>query len=430
MTSDDRRRAPKPRSIRLTTRGRVFGAVGVLLLVIAYTSGNSLLLLAGGLLVGLVAVAAGLARFRSMRLAINRTFWPSPVAATTSVSVSIDTTNLASIRSAPLYWNDTLPWRPLATDPARLDPLGSTAGRAVDRRAKLTYTLQPPRRGVFGIGPLQVAYSDPFGLAVGFMSIGATSELIVTPFVTELPLNGLWLEAPDGSARLVQATGVGNADDLMTREYRRGDALRRVHWRASARHGELMVRQEEQRAYPEATIVLDTRLASYSDRLEQTPMRGASTWFSESFEWGVSMFASLGVHLHRAGFVVHVLESATSQAIELADDEARMGRESDFLLSLAGIRLLSEYGRPGDVAPAEGPVFAIAADPDADTLRWLVSIKRPFELGVVFVVGGSPDTMVPLSDAGWKVVAVEPWTDPAMAWDVVAEQLGLSRGED
>lgn len=418
------------RSIRLTTRGKVFAGVAVLLLVIAYSGGNRLLLLVGGLLLGLVGVAAALARFRSMRLSITRNFWPSPVAATTPLSVTIDTTNLASIRSAPLYWNDTLPWRPLATDAVRLDPLGSTSGRATDRKAKLSYTLQPPRRGVFDVGPLQVAYSDPFGLAVGFMSIGGTSELIVTPYVTELPLNGLWLEAPDGSARLVQATGVGNADDLMTREYRRGDALRRVHWRASARHGELMVRQEEQRAYPEATIVLDTRLASYHDRLEQNPTRGESTWFSESFEWGVSMFASLGVHLHRAGFVVHVLESATAQAIELADDEARMGRESDFLLSLAGIRLMSEYGRPADVAPAEGPVFAVAAEPDADTLRWLTAIKRPFELGVVFVVGGSHSTTTPLEDAGWKVVPVDPWTDPAVAWDVVAEQLGLSRADD
>ena len=106
---------PNPRSIRLTTRGKVFGAVGVLLVIIAYAGGNRLLLLAGGLLLGLVGVAAGLARFRSMRLAITRTFWPSPVAATTPVAVSIDANNLASIRSAPLYWNDTLPWRPLAT---------------------------------------------------------------------------------------------------------------------------------------------------------------------------------------------------------------------------------------------------------------------------------------------------------------------------
>ena len=423
-------KTPRPRSIRLTTRGKVFAVAAVLLIVISYSTGNRLTLLVGGLLLGLVAVAAGLARFRSMRLAISRTFWPTPVAARTPLSVSIDTTNLASIRSAPLYWSDTLPWRPLATDAVRLDPLDSTSGRTAARKAKLTYTLNPPRRGVFDIGPLQVAYSDPFGLAVGFMSIGGTSELIVTPFVTELPLNGLWLEAPDGTARLVQATGVGNADDLMTREYRRGDALRRVHWRASARHGELMVRQEEQRAYPEATIVLDTRLASYRDRLEPGASRGESAWFSESFEWGVSMFASLGVHLHRAGFVVHVLESATSQAIELADDEARMGREADFLLSLAGIRLLSEYGRPADVSPAEGPVFAIAAEPDADTLAWLSGIKRPFELGVVFVVGASLATTTPLEEAGWKVVLVEPWTDPALAWDVVAETLGLSRGED
>lgn len=405
----------------------MFGVVGIALLVVAYATDNRLILLVAGLLVGLVGVAAALARFRSMRLTVTRSFWPSPVAATTPLSVTIDAANLASIRSAPLYWNDTLPWRPLATDPVRLDPLDSNTGRAIARKAKLQYTLHPPRRGVFDIGPLQVAYSDPFGIAVGFLEMGGTSELVVTPHVTELPLNGLWLEAPDGSARLVQATGVGNADDLMTREYRRGDALRRVHWRASARHGELMVRQEEQRAYPEATIVLDTRISGYRDYLEQSD---EGSYFSESFEWGVSMFASLGVHLHRAGFVVHALESGTNQAIELADDEARMGREADFLLSLAAIRLLREHGRPTDVSPAEGPVFATVAEPDADTLAWLTSIKRPFELGVVFVVGSSIATATHLENAGWTVVPVDPWTDPSLAWAVVAEQLGLSRGED
>lgn len=416
-----------PRSIRLTTRGKVFGIVAIIVLIVAYSANSRLLLLIGGLLAGLVAVAALLARFRSMRLSVDRSFWPSPVAATTPVTVTITAANLASTRSAPLFWNDTLPWRPLATDPVRLDPLDPPTGRAIARRVKLSYTLVPPRRGVFSVGPLHVAYSDPFGLAVGFKELGAPSELVVTPYVTELPLTGLWLEAPDGSARLVQATGVGNADDLMTREYRRGDALRRVHWRASARHGELMVRQEEQRAYPEATIVLDTRSASYRDR-----SRGSASTpeVSDAFEWGVAMFASLGVHLHRAGFVVHVLESGTSQAIELADDEARMGREADFLLSLAGIRLLSEYGKPTDASSAEGPVFAVVAEPDADTLHWLMTVKRPFELGVVFVVGASLATANPLDDAGWTVVCVEPWTDPAMAWDVVAEQLGLSRGED
>src|SRR5690349_9703607 len=129
-------------------------------------------------------MAALLARFRSMKLGISRTFSPSPVSALTPTTVTIDARNIASIRSAPLYWNDTLPWRPLATDPVHLLPLSGKNGRT--RRAiKLDYELTPPRRGVFHVGPLAVAYSDPFGLAVGFMTIGGKDELVVTPHVTE-----------------------------------------------------------------------------------------------------------------------------------------------------------------------------------------------------------------------------------------------------
>ena len=49
----------------------------------------------------------------------------------------------------------------------------------------------------------------------------------------------------------------------MTREYRHGDPMRRVHWAATARHGSLMVRQEESVTTPEATIILDQRLSAY-----------------------------------------------------------------------------------------------------------------------------------------------------------------------
>ena len=414
----------RTRSIRLTARGKAFGILSIILVIVAYQAGNRLLMWVACLLAALLIIAALLARFRSMKLGIARSFTPSPVSATDPTTVIIDATNLASIRSAPLYWNDTLPWRPLATDPVHLLPLSGTNGQS-KRYAKLSYQLIPPRRGVFRIGPLAIAYSDPFGLAVGFMTIGAKDELIVTPHVTELPLSGVWLEAPDGAARLVQASGIGNSDDLMTREYRRGDALRRVHWRASARHGELMVRQEEQRAYPEATIVFDTRESGYRDHWGMANLAHPGSVFSEGFEWAVSMLASLGIHLHREGFVVHVVETADRQVIELADAEARMGREEEFLLSLASVQLRQQKGAPHGTT-AEGPVFAIVSEPDDDTLAWLIGMRRPFELGVVFLVGAAASVAAELNLAGWRVIPVDANTSPAIAWRVLAEELGAT----
>ena len=67
-------------------------------------------------------------------------------------------------------------------------------------------------------------------------------------------------------------------DDVMTREYRHGDPMRRVHWAATARHGELMVRQEESVTTPEATIILDQRSGGLFRRLRPRFRRERLPW--------------------------------------------------------------------------------------------------------------------------------------------------------
>jgi uncharacterized protein (DUF58 family) len=410
------------RSVKLTWRGRLFAIATLGLFAFAYAEENRVLLMIGVLTGTLFVAGVLLAAFRAVTLEVRRTFSPVPVTAQSDATVTVEVLNGTAIVSAPSYWNDTIPWRPLATQPAATPRLRPKRARRKAESATMSYTLRPPRRGAFEIGPLLLAYSDPFGMAVSFSSMGKRDPLIVTPHVVELPDSGVWLEAPDGAARLVQLTGVGNADDLMTREYRRGDALRRVHWRASARHGELMVRQEEQRAYPEATIAIDTRAIGYPDLEEAAPPEPAT---SEYFEWAVTMLASLGVHLHRAGFVVHIAESGETQVVPLADEDARQSREDDFLLSLASVDLITDGG--AKMAAANGPVFAIVSDPDEQTLRWLLGLRRPYELGVAFVVGADIAVASRFVDAGWRVVPTDEATDPAAAWSALVDELGSSR---
>ena len=85
-------------------------------------------------------------------------------------------------------------------------------------------------------------------------------------------------------------------DDAATREYRHGDDLRRVHWRSTARTGELMVRREEQPWESRATLVLDTR---------STGHRGEGP--TASFEWAVSAVASVAVHLRQYGYKLRMV---------------------------------------------------------------------------------------------------------------------------
>ncbi len=161
---------------------------------------------------------------------------------------------------------------------------------------------------------MSLTVGDAFGIAKSHADLGGTTPLIVTPEVIPLAETGLSVPAGDGESRMVQRRATGDADDSMTREYRRGDALRRVHWRATARRGDLMVRQEEQRSLPQARVIVDTLRSGYHDLDTDRRSGKAETDESASFEWVVRMLASVTVHLRRGGFQVAIEESRRTTA--------------------------------------------------------------------------------------------------------------------
>jgi hypothetical protein len=300
----------------------------------------------------------------------------------------------------------------------------------------LSYDLAPPRRGLAAIGPLTVEVQDAFGLAASSAVVGTAQELVVTPEVVALAETGLSIPAGDGESRLVQRRATGDDDDAMTREYRDGDAMRRVHWRASARHGDLMVRQEEQRSFPEARIVIDTTTGGYRDVDDDSDSAG--------FEWVVRMLASVAVHLRRVGFLVTVEESAAAQLDAVGRGKRRTWGDEEFLTSLASLHLRTAPAlRPSDRG-SNGPVIAIVGNPTPDTVEWMLAHRRPGELAVAFLVRrptsidlidrtfgvppGAGQLDEKLADAGWLVVPVRSDDDHAAAWEAVVAELGRSRG--
>ncbi|TPX04152.1 DUF58 domain-containing protein, partial [Schumannella luteola] len=292
----------------------------------------------------------------------------------------------------------------------------------------LHYEVHPRRRGLFPIGPLVVEYTDPFGMARSVSACGDVDRLTVVPAVVDLPDGGPVLVDGDGAAQLIQRRAVGNDDDLTTREYRAGDALRRVHWRASARHGELMVRQEEHRSHPDARIVIDTRLTGYPDAFPDS-----ESWppapHSDRFEWAVRMLASLAVHLDDSGFRVDVVESATGQVEQIGERWEGGQRIESFLTSLAAVRLLDRHHElVGASADAAGPTFAILADPDAEVVDWVLRQRRPGQSGAVFAVGMRGESRERFVDNGWLCIDVRSDDDILDAWRASATEAGYLRG--
>ncbi len=427
---------------RLTRRGWWFVGLSLVAFFAAYMGGRAELLYVACLLFALPLVAVIVVRARRPRLAVTRAFAPHIIQAGTTTAVTLAVRNTAPSRTIRALWWDRVPWHPgftLESELPSLEPRGPRYRRNI---TSVGYDLRPPRRGVFPIGPLHVQVVDAFGLATASADVGEQQPIIVTPEVIPLADTGLSIPAGDGESRLVQRRATGDEDDVMTREYRQGDAMRRVHWRASARHGDLMVRQEEQRSFPEARIIVDTCRAGYRD-LSSDDLDDVAE--SDAFEWVVRMLASVAVHLRRTGFLVTIDETGPAQLDSIGRGRRRTWGDEEFLGKLASLELTSAEGNhAGRERGSNGPIFALVGTPEPETVDWMLAQRRPGELAVAFMVRNTsaldvidrsfgvptaaPAIAQRFADAGWLVVPVRSHDDHAAAWEAVVVETGRARG--
>lgn len=142
-------------------------------------------------------------------------------------------------------------------------------------------SLDAPRRGVFEIGPPRLVRTDPLGLFRRSTVIGRSATLFVRPRILALPSLGPSL-VRDLEGVPSDRVSMSDLAFHALREYIPGDDLRHVHWRSSARAGELLVRQYHDTRRTQVTVVLDTDRGSYT---------GSDG--SEEFETAVSAAASV-----------------------------------------------------------------------------------------------------------------------------------------
>jgi uncharacterized protein (DUF58 family) len=433
MTSGVRQRGAA-RVVRLTRRGLVMGIVGVVVLIVAYSLHRTEIMFLGWFAVLLPAVAVVFVSLRRVRFSVTRSFSQSVLVAGRPAVCQLELQNLSPYASADAHWRELLPWDPLLTPPERLPSMpGNTRWR--NKPSALHYDFVPPRRGRFPIGPLIVELSDPFALARSEVVVGDTEVITVIPALEELGHGGLTVTADDGSASVQRLRALGGDDDVMTRSYRTGDAIRRVHWRASAHRGELMVREEEQRSHAEARIVLDTARRGYSDR------RGSAEPYqalnrqtrgdqpqSVVFEWTLKFAATLALHLEQRGFLVQLAETGTRQL-------AAPDRVDEFLESIAAIGLIPRSGALDDsMSPNTRPdrslgvIFAMIADAEPITIDSLVTQRKQFGLAVAFIAARHPEEITRrLESVGWLCIPATPADSVAALWQSVAPLLAGNR---
>jgi uncharacterized protein (DUF58 family) len=136
-----------------------------------------------------------------------------------------------------IYWRDEI-------EPG-LDAEGPTCGvQTLSGQQTLhsACTLHSTRRGLFRVGPAVIEASDPFGLVRRFRVDPDVRFLTVFPRVVPLGESMPLGHRPIHEIPRRRSLFEDPSRFLGVREYQRGDALRRIHWRATARTGKLQVK--------------------------------------------------------------------------------------------------------------------------------------------------------------------------------------------
>ncbi|MFB9377673.1 DUF58 domain-containing protein [Kineococcus gynurae] len=375
---------------RPTLRGWCLAAAGAAITVAAVALGQRDLLRVGVLLLLLPALALVLARRALGAVTLRPRSSRQAVEAGRTTSTRLEFVG-GTVRTGGLVVHDPAPAELGGGTTFALPSL--KAGQTLD----LDHRLRAERRGRYRVGPAELVAADPLGLVRAHRTLGEAVEVDVLPRVHDLPVipGG---ESSGSRGRPGRASTLSALDDAAVREYRDGDDVRRVHWRATARRGEVMVRADERPGRPDVVVLLDDRTNAHDrsgaarhglrfrggPRSPATARADVGDVEADSFEFAVSATASALTHFARRGHRVRLLRDGVLHPPGGAD---RAGLP-DLLASLAVLR------------PAAPTSLA----------RSIAQLGAGEPALLVAVLGRcGPDDVAPLARArpsGWTAVAV------------------------
>lgn len=175
------------------------------------------------------------------------------------------------------------------------EPRGVACGNiASGQSARIRLGIVCSRRGVYQMKGYRAQTDFPFGLLRAYRVLPVANSLTVYPRFTRLSR----LEIPMG--RRYQPGGVALASHLGdsfefigNREYREGDNLRNIDWRATARMRELIVREYREEYFHRVAVILDTHV----------PRRERAARL-DSLERAISLTAAVSDYMARAEYIV------------------------------------------------------------------------------------------------------------------------------
>ncbi|NHA66801.1 DUF58 domain-containing protein [Phycicoccus flavus] len=404
----------------LTTRGACFAGCGLVLVAAGVLLGQHDVTRVGVLLLVLVGLCLLLVRRHGLRVEVARTLSPGQVAIDQRSLVTVAVRNTEDAPTPILMAEESMDYA-LGDRPRFVLPsLRPGATREVQ------YAVRSHTRGVHRVGPLRVRVRDPFGLTLRTAAVSGEAEVVVLPRVVPLAMARSLGSGIGSEGSIPHMVALHGEDDQTIREYRDGDDLRRIHWPATARTGDLMVRQEDRPAKRRGVVLHDSRAVGH-----------AGTGRAGSFEWAVTMAASVVGHLVDSRYAVHLLVADPGTDSGTRHDDSMPGA----LDALARITPTGEDStrallHDASTLTAQGGLVVYVGGPlPDDDAHTLAALRQPGSSAVALVVeprsfagrraSGTPEagsessaraTTGTLSSSGWLTAVVEAGTDPAQAW--------------
>ena len=402
----------------LTTRGRSFVTTGIVLAVASLGLGLDALLRAGVLVAALPLLTAFVSRHADAEISVSRVVSPARLTQGRRAEVTVTVTDHAAVPFGVLALEEVVPAQ-----------LGTGARFLLHRSPQnrehvVTYSIEGLVRGKHDLGPLTVRTLDPFGLAQSERTVSTTSPVTVVPGAVPLrPVGTVGAWSGSGEVR-PHALAVGGTEDVTVREYQRGDDLRRVHWRSTARTGEMMVRREEQPWQSRASVLLDTRTVGH-----------VGVGLDSSLEWAVGAAASAVVSLAGEQVTVRLACGASRDTSSGWHDRSTHSwvQTGPLLDALAAVVPTPEHTLTDDLASLSGEtglLLAVLGGLSPTDLAQLRRIPRPsrqtwcllldvesWSRGAAGVSAQAHERAKTLRACGWVVSVVGPFDVVRSAWD-------------
>lgn len=368
----------------LTRRGGATLIAGGAFAAIGWALGSQLFVGFGTLLIAAVTFGLVLVHVLPVRVRVARRVSTDLM----SVGELAHVTMIPTVRSlVPVH----VTWRDAAGDGLSGTVTGVTKlyARTSD---PIAYDFTALARGRYTIGPVIFTLEDPFGFSYRLLATDATSEVFVAPRVAPWDPESPGVSESGSSRGAAHEHAHATAVDVIPRPFHPGDSVRRVHWRATARSGELMVRQETLETSPELHVVLDLHRARWAERKSA----GVPT-----FEQAVSVCASVAVGAVAQGYHVTVSDE-TGNVLEALDGAADATRA--LLRTLAEVMPRSDEESPWRIHPSsQSHIIVIAGNLSSADAHSLAQVHQRGKR-TLYTPDRSPGVGDALARAGWKVL--------------------------